>query len=321
MKKSTKICFIIASLMVLLGGSLFAAAMSVNNWDWMTLSTDNFVTNTYEVSEEFSGISIITNTADIKLLPSNDGACRIVCYESEKEKHTVRVVDGELVINLESTKAWYDYISVVNGSPTLTVYLPEEEYGKIYIKESTGDIEISKEFTFESAEIKTSTGDVKYCAATRGELSITADTGDIFIQNISAEKINISVTSGRVEAFDVSCTGDLRINVNTGKTKLTRLKVGSLHSNGASGDITLTSVIVAGKIDISRDTGDVKFEHSDADNIYVRTDTGDVRGTLLSSKMFFVHSDTGVERVPKCNSGGICEVNSDTGDIIFEIVD
>ena len=320
MKKSTKICLIIALAMVIFGGSLFAAAMSINKWDWTTLSSDDFVTNTYEVKEEFSRISINTDTADIKILPSSDNSCRVVCLEKEKEQHLVSVADGELIINLNNTRAWYDYISIVNVSPVITVYLPAGEYGKLCIKESTGDVEISKDLAFENIEIKTTTGDVDCGAATRGELSITAGTGDIFIQNISAEKINISVISGRVEAFDVSCTGDLRINVNTGKTKLTRLKVGSLHSNGTTGDIALTSVIVAGKIDICRDTGDVKFEHSDASDIYVRTDTGDVGGTLLSGKMFSVHSGTGVERVPMCNSGGICDVKSSTGDIIFEIV-
>ena len=322
MKRSTKILLIIATALVICGGSLFASSMALADWDFNIISTENYEINEYEIKESFDSLSVLTDTTDVIVLPSTDGTCKVICCEYENEKHSVAVENGKLTIKLEDTRKWYEHIQLFNlASTKINVYMPADRYGALSIKSTTGDVEISRELSFESIDIKVSTGDVKCHATTRSELSIAAGTGDICIQNISAEKINISVTSGRVEAFDVSCTGDLRINVNTGSTKLERLKVGSLHSNGDSGDITLTSVIVAGKIDISRDTGDVKFEHSDASDIYVRTDTGDVRGTLLSSKMFFVHSDTGVERVPKCNSGGICEVNSDTGDIIFEIVD
>ena len=60
------------------------------------------------------------------------------------------------------------------------------------------------------------------------------------------------------------------------------------------------------------------FLNSDANTIYIVTDTGNVKGNLLTDKQFFVSSDTGKINVPK-TSGPLCDIKTDTGDIIIEI--
>ncbi|MBR2023360.1 MAG: hypothetical protein IJ996_02435, partial [Clostridia bacterium] len=70
---------------------------------------------------------------------------------------------------------------------------------------------------------------------------------------------------------------------------------------------------------IERDTGGVQFTFCDAEEITVETDTGSVKGSLLSDKVFIAHSDTGRVIVPTTQTGGRCEINTDTGSIIIEI--
>ena len=94
----------------------------------------------------------------------------------------------------------------------------------------------------------------------------------------------------------------------------------SLISNGDTGDITLKNVTATEKFLIERDTGDVNFENSDAYEIHVETDTGDVKGTILTEKVFITKTDTGKINVPQTHSGGRCEIETDTGDIIISIV-
>ena len=50
-------------------------------------------------------------------------------------------------------------------------------------------------------------------------------------------------------------------------------------------------------------------------------DTGDVEGSLLSEKIFYTETSIGNIRVPKGTSGGMCEVETDTGDISFTIIE
>ena len=81
----------------------------------------------------------------------------------------------------------------------------------------------------------------------------------------------------------------------------------------------LTDTIIDNKIKIHTSTGNVRFTNSDGYELYIRTDTGSVKGTLLTSKIFYANTDTGRINVPHSTSGGICDVETDTGNIELSI--
>lgn len=319
MSKVTKIWLIIATSLVILGLIMFAVVMTVNHWDFTKLSTVKYETNTYQVSEEFSNISMKTETADILFAPSDDGMCRVVCYEIENEKHSVAVENGTLTVNVVDEREWYGYIGIMLGTPQITVYLPQKEYNSLVINESTGDIEIPKDFKFEGIDISLSMGDVKSFASASELIKIETSTGDISVESISAGAIDLSASTGRVTVSDVICEADVKINVSTGGANLTDVSCMSLLSSGDMGNISLKNVIATEKFSIERSTGDVKFEKCDASKLFIKTNTGDVTGTLLSEKIFIVETDIGSIDVPKTMTGGKCEINTDTGDIKIEI--
>jgi len=319
MKKATVVWIIVASALVVLGGLLFVGAMSINKWNFRSLSTVRYETNTYEIADDFNGISINTDTADITFLPSEDGKTKVVCYEKTRLIHSVEVRDGALAINA-MTKKWYHHITLMNfDTPEITVYLPKTEYDALCVKESTGDIEIPGDFRFESMDISVSTGDVENSASVSESLKIKASTGDISLENISAGAIELSVTTGEIEASGIKCEGEIKVEVTTGKAELSDISCENLISSGSTGDISLTNVIAKESFSIERSTGDVKFDGCDAAGITVKTDTGDVRGSLLSEKIFKCRTDTGKVRVPDSVSGGVCDITTDTGSIIISI--
>ena len=93
-------------------------------------SSSSYATNTYEIQEEFAGIYVDIDTADIDFLPSEDGRCRVVCYEQEKT-----------------------YTGDVEGS-VLT--------DKVFIvRTDTGRIDVPKSITGGRCEITTETGNIK----------------------------------------------------------------------------------------------------------------------------------------------------------------
>ena len=53
--------------------------------------TNTFITNTYEIGGSFRDIAVATDIADVSFVPSEDGICRVECYEAENAKHTVAV--------------------------------------------------------------------------------------------------------------------------------------------------------------------------------------------------------------------------------------
>ena len=282
-------------------------------------SLSDYETNIHKINEEFDNISIKTDTADIAFVLSDDGTCRVVCYEDAKKSHSVEVQDGTLAVNVVNNKKWYDHIGVNIDSPKITVYLPEAAYSSLVIEESTGDIEISKDFKFKSIDISLSTGNVKCYASAVENIKIAASTSDIYAEGISASSLDLTVSTGNVTVSSATCEGDITIGVSTGKTYLTDVACKNLTSTGSSGDISLKNVISTEKISVERSTGDVTLDRSDAAELFIMTSTGDVEGSLLTNKVFITKTDTGRIDVPNSIIGGRCEITTDTGDIKISI--
>ena len=315
MGRKIKAWLIAAALLMIIGLVPCVLILAANGWDFSKLDSVKYDTKTYEINEKFGSISIKTDTSDIVFLPSEDEKCKVVCYEEEKVKHSVSLEGGVLTVNSVDTRKWYDYIGIYSKSTKITVYLPEDNYSSLVIKESTGDIDIPNNFKFESIDVSLDTGDVKCYASASGAIKITATTGDVSVANISAALLELSVSTGKVKVSGVTCEGDIKIDASTGKSNLSDIVCKSFISSASTGDIFLKNVIAKEKLYIERSTGDVEFEACDAAEIYVRTSTGDVEGSLLTDKVFITETSTGDVEVPKSTAGGRCEITTSTGDI------
>lgn len=321
MRTATKIWLIVAASLVAVGGIIFGSVMTVLKWDFTKLSTVKYEINNYEIDEAYQNIAIVTDTADIQFVPTEGTVTSVECHEQKNLKHSVTVKDGTLIIELVDTRKWYEHIGIGFGTSKMTVNMPRGEYDALSIKSSTGDMEISKDFKFESMDITASTGDVTNYASAAESMKIKTNTGDIRAEGLSAGSLAISVSTGKVNVTDVTCEGDVSIRVSTGDSKLTGVACKNVISSGDTGKLSMTNVIAAGRFTIERDTGDVKFDGCDAAEIRVKTSTGNVTGSLLSEKIFVTNTSTGNVKVPECVTGGKCSITTSTGDIRITIVD
>lgn len=319
MSKSTNIWLITACSLVVVGCVIFGCVMASLSWDFSKLSTDRYETNRHRIEEEYHNLSIVSDTADVELVLSENGIGAVVCYERENVTHSVAVQDGTLVIQVEDTRQWYEYIGINFGSPKITVTIPKSECGILSVQTDTGDVKIPENIRFESIDVSVSTGHVTCLASAAGEIGIETDTGDIHVEDVQADSLRLSVSTGRVVARSVTCIGDMAVRVSTGDTTLTDVACKSFASTGNTGDLSLESVIAADVFSIERSTGDVRFERCDAAEMLIETDTGHVKGSLLTDKVFVAETDTGRVDVPKTTTGGRCEIHTDTGDIRITI--
>ena len=280
MRRSAKPWLITAAVLVAVGLIMFVGVMTMSHWDFSKLNTAKYVSSTYPVDEKFHDISIRTITADIRFVPSDDDACRVECHELEKIPHSVKVEDGTLMISSVDNRSWYDHIGISFRSPKVTVYLPESSYGKVSVNNTTGDLDIPKDFTFESLD----------AALTTGAADISASV---------SKDIQARVTTGAVTLSDVTCD--------------------NLTISGSTGSTTLKNVIAEGTMSIKRTTGSISFDGCDASEINVKTTTGSVNGTLLSEKVFSAKSTTGSVDVPATTGGGRCVIETTTGSISIRI--
>lgn len=280
MSKKIKIWLVVGVSLVIVGCILFGGVMTVLKWDFSKLSTNSFETKRYEISDTFKDISVSTVTADVHFVPTEDSKVAVVCYENEKIKHSVTVKNNDLVIEEIDYRKWYEYLGVNFGKREITVYLPKGEYGRVTIKNTTGDIDVAQGFVFNDAEVSVTTGDISFKSSVVGIINCKSTTGDI---------------------------------------ELTDLRCNTLTANGTTGDIKMNNVIADGKITLKLTTGDVEFKACDAAELFIKVTTGRVGGTLLSSKRFEASATTGKVEVPQSDHGGLCKVATTTGEIKISI--
>ncbi len=297
MNKKITLWLIIAGVLIVIGGVIFVATMAANNWDFSKMSSSKFETNTHTVTEEFDGISINTNTSDVRFVLSEDGEAKVECYEKSSVKHSVSVRGGKLVVEAVDNSKWHEWIWSF-GLPTITVYLPETEYSSLTVQTDTGDVELPHGFRFGSVELSTTTGDID-CFASADSMKIAVTTGDICVENALVETLSLSLTTGKTELKNVACE--------------------NLTIGGTTGNIELDGVIASEKILVELSTGDVRLNGCDGAELFIKTSTGNVKGSLLTEKIFFASSDTGRVDVPKATTGGTCEIRTSTGDIRITI--
>ena len=277
MNRSTKIWLIAATALILAGVILFGVTMSLCGWDFLKLSTTEFTTTTHEISESFKGVTITASTADITVLPSEDGTARVICREDVKQQHRVEVADGTLKITATDSRAWHEMIGISFENTAITLYLPGDVISSLDISVSTGDVKIS-DLICQGLKFHSTTGDLWLKDLTvSASLSIDGDTGDCKLEN-------------------TTISDNLDIEVGTG-------------------DVDLKNTVAKGDLTISSTTGSVTLDRCDAANIYVTVSTGDVNGILLSDKDFSVSSSTGDAKYPDTHTGGKCEITTATGDV------
>ena len=317
--KESNVFIMISIALILIGGVLFLAGMSSLGWDFTKLSTVKFEERSYEITEDFDSISIVTDTADVKFLPSEDGKTRVECIEREAVMHRVRVENGALTVTLEDSREWYENFEINFRSMSVTVYLAEDAYGSLSVHTSTGEVRVPDSFNFANAEITVSTGNVYYSATVGSTLTVGATTGNTEISGVSAESIAVTASTGLVKLIDTSARGEIKINMTTGYTELLDVDCARLSSEGSTGKIKLSGVTASEKFYIKRSTGDVEFVGCDSAELYVTTGTGSVYGNLLTGKDFAISTGTGRVNVPSNSTGGRCEVRTSTGDVSITV--
>lgn len=283
MSKGKKIALIVAAICIVSGLVITIFAMSLGAFDEKKFDTYDYVENVYEVKGDFTNISIKDIENDVILLPSSDDKCTVAVSETANVKNSVSVEDNTLVIKKIDTRKWYDFIGIWSNeiSMDMIVYLPESQYEDLYIKTVSGNIKVSEEFIFDSADISSTSGDIDFSADVETKLVIESTSGDIELAGIKVFDLNVHTSSGEIEA---------------------------------------DSVISDNRIRIDTTSGDIDMSRSDAKDVVLDSISGEIDCEFLSPKIFDLESTSGDIKAPQDDaSGGNCTVKTTSGDIHIRV--
>ena len=191
-----KTALIVASVLTVSGIIIAAVGLAIMGFDFTKLSTAKTVTRTFEIDEGFDSITVGTSTCDVRLLPSEDGKCKIVCTDRDKITYDVGVENNTLAIEEKDGRKWYDYISIFNYKTEITLYLPETCLKSLSATGDTGNVTVPKDFLFENIDVKVSTGKRSIMSATSGSLSLKTSTGINIASAITAVIILFNMLKG-----------------------------------------------------------------------------------------------------------------------------
>ncbi|MGI6781914.1 MAG: DUF4097 family beta strand repeat-containing protein [Acholeplasmataceae bacterium] len=298
MKKTIRILLIVATLLVLSGVALVVGVLAKNDFDVNTLDTNFYEDKQKEIAEDFNMISIDVEISDIEFVKSDNETTKISYVETKNMTYDIKVLDNTLMIESHNTSKWYNFFNFNYKRQVIIVNLPKITYDSFIIKTNTGNINVS--------------GNVN-------DINIKSDTGNVNLEGVNANDIDILTATGRTTFKNVNVTNKIIIKADTGRIELSKVNSNSLRVKTDTGRVKLEEVVVATTIYINTSTGPVIFKGSDANELYISTSTGSVSGSILTNKIFRATSDTGRVNVPKTTTGGICEIETNTGNINITI--
>lgn len=275
-----KFSIILSIVLFLVGAGLFLTAFISVDFDITMLSTGKKITQTHTFEEDFSNIRISVDTPDINFIISENETPRVDSQTMSTSKYSVYVKNDTLYITEKESFSWFDLVRFNFGKSSITVYISKSVYNSIIIE---------------------------------------TDTGDISLNDITAESISLESDTGNIKLANTKVNKNINLENNTGNTTLTSVECTVLSGESDTGNITFTDVIASGKINLESDTGNIKLNDCDGGSLEIESDTGNVTGVLLTEKTFVAKSDTGSVKVPKETTGGRCYIETDTGNIKFTV--
>lgn len=250
---------ILAAALIVVGGLLFGGVMMSQQWDFLNLQTAKFETNTHQIQDPYRNISITVNTTNLTILPTEESATTVVCFEQEKVKHAVEVKDNTLTIQVIDTRAWYEHVSFSFQSPQITVYLPKATYETVSVTASTADIQVET-LSANACDLTLSTGDMNLTDIQCKNINATASTGDIHLKNVIADQ-EFSAQTGTGDIFLEGCDANrLKIKTTTGDVKGWLLSPKVFVAQTNTGDVSIPQSAEGGLCEITTGTGDIDVD-------------------------------------------------------------
>ena len=305
MKKSTKITLIVGSALVAVGLVCGLTAWALAGFRLSNLSTVQPAATAEADYGAADVTSLVVETAadGVRIVPSDDGRIHVAYPQREGDGgYTLTVRDGRLELKQprrSGSVVWFGFgVELEDADAVLS--LPAGWNGDVTLDVSVGDV----------SGRGVSVG---------GGLTVSADGGNVTLQDVAASAISVTLGLGDVEGTGWSVDGAAEIMVDGGDADLTDVTAASLTCRAGLGNVTLERA-AAESVAASTDGGDVEVSRLQADHIDLRTDMGDVSGTVDGREAdYAVTASTGLGDSSLTSHGGETDrtltVTTDMGDI------
>ncbi len=267
MKRYVKILLLISAALALIGAICFAVLAARGGLkDLQNITNEEYtkVENSYTVATDGT-ISIDLTITELVILLSDDADLTLSYYESDRFKYAVEASDSELSISFIEPKdisKWFFTFDL--GYRPMTLSIPKDFAGRIEIKTATGNLSVKN------------ISDIK-------ELDISATTGNIELDTVSADGVRVDVKTGNIKAKKLDASEFIDLSSTTGDIELKNASAPRITTKSTTGSQTLAE-LSSDVASHTASTGSIVFDKLDAKDITLTASTGSVRGTLMGKR-------------------------------------
>lgn len=238
------------ALLFSLGVLLFMIALATCDWDVTKISTKPaYHEQQYSIENKNQAIVLEDKKVPLTVGVSSDDEIHFIYYENEKEHYDIDQGD-ELTIEKKTNFHWYDHFFSINfQNTTFTILLPSDFDGTL--------------------EIQTSDAEVSIQNVTAERLEVTTSSEAVSINNVSTvQDMTVTTSDARIEVQDLSAEGDISLTTSNGSISgniLGRLEQFTIQSNTPNGKNNLPESSLGGrqKLEVRTSDADISLDFSE----------------------------------------------------------
>lgn len=284
----------------------------------VTTKDSDYVEYTVDVTEDTLTVRATDTRKWYERLftPSVSGRSVKVALPREAYKSlTVETVSGDVNINVRYTFSEDVTLTSTSG----TIGTAAAIGGHLDLRSTSGDLyamgflnTVTARSTSGKVTLggKTVDGD---CTATTAELRTTS--GEIRVRPVTLDRLTAHTGSGDIHVESVTVTETAELMTASGEIALLYTACGALTAETGSGDVELTDTAVTTHLQAKTTSGSIRFTRADAATLSLKSTSGSVKGSLLTPKIFHTDTTSGSVSVPKSTEGGLCEIQTTSGSI------
>ncbi len=281
---------------------------------------------TYDISDEYSNIYVETKDADVRFIVSENGRTTVTCIDGTV-KDTVGVSSKGLTVISEKKKKTGTIFNPVfdfrkDNAPDITVSIPYMKLGDIAIITENGKIEAEDFFLSETvnASLVTKNGEINYCMNTTGKCFIENEKGKIAVKGLQCDSADVKIESGEISLTGSDIKGEINLKAESGEFIAEDVECENLIAESDKCDLYLKNFRSRVAVNVKENSGNIKIRKSDANIFVIDSKSGNVNAEFTSPKIYTVESKSGKINIPESLSGGMCKINTDSGNVRVSIV-
>ena len=175
-------CGLLLAGLIVTGISVGAGAWNAEKYGEALNLKDRY----FEVTEPFTSMQLISNTANIVVKATDTDTCTVTATNMPENTIKVTVEDGKLCINaVPEHRKWYQYFQMGVNSPTstITLSLPMNVYEQVELQNDIGNLTLQNVHA-DRISLKSDTGDMDLQSITGKSCSNTNNIVSISLQEV-----------------------------------------------------------------------------------------------------------------------------------------